>query len=82
MARTGKRKVSAAKPQFGNNRSHSMKATRRQWKPNMQSKRLYVPELGRFVRVRVSAKEIRTIDKIGLAAYLKRRGLTLKSISE
>lgn len=81
MARTGKRKVSAAKPQFGNNRSHSMKATRRQWKPNMQSKRLYVPELGRSVRVRVSAKEMRTIDKIGLASFLKRRGLTLKSIS-
>lgn len=82
MARTGKRKVSAAKPQFGNNRSHSMKATRRQWKPNMQSKRLYVPELGKFVRVRVSAKEIRTIDKIGLPEFLKRRGISLKSIAE
>lgn len=80
MARTGKRRISAAKPQFGNNRSHSMKATRRQWKPNMQSKRLYVPELKRFVRIRVSAKEIKTIDKIGLPEFLKRRGISLNSL--
>ena len=80
MARTHKRRVSAAKPQFGNNRSHSLKATRRKWKPNMQSKRLYVPELKGFVRVKVSAKELKTIDKIGLTAFLKRRGISLNRL--
>jgi large subunit ribosomal protein L28 len=68
------------KPQFGNNRPFSLKATRRMWKPNLQYKRLYVPELGETVRVRVTAKEIKTIDKIGLNEFLKRQGKRLKDI--
>lgn len=76
-----KRKISAVKPQFGNNRSHSLKATRRQFKPNYQSKRLWVPELDKFVRVTVTASELRTIDKIGLRTFLKRQGLTLNDIA-
>jgi large subunit ribosomal protein L28 len=75
-----KRKISAVKPQFGNNRSHSLKATRRQFKPNYQSKRLWVSELNRFVRVTVTAGELRTIDKIGLPAFLKQRGMTVKDL--
>lgn len=80
MARSPKRSISGAKPQFGNNRSHSMKAIRRKFKANMQNKRIFVPELGKSVRVRVSTSEIRTIDKIGLREFLKRRGLTLKNV--
>ncbi len=76
-----KRKISAVKPQFGNNRSHSLKATRRQFRPNYQSKRLWVPELGRFVRVTVTAKELRTIDKIGLHQFLKRRNMTVQELA-
>ena len=49
-----KRKISTVKPQFGNNRSHSLKATRRQFKPNYQSKRLWVSELDKYVRVKVN----------------------------
>jgi large subunit ribosomal protein L28 len=78
MARN--RKISGVTPQFGNNRSHSLKATRRQFKPNYQNKRLWVPELDRFVRVKVTAGEIRTIDKIGLPEFLKRRGLTVNDL--
>ena len=70
----GKRKITQVKPQFGNNRSHSMKATRRQFKPNIQSKRIWVPEAGRFVRVQVTAQELKTIDKIGLDEFMKRQG--------
>lgn len=75
-----KRKITAVKPMFGNNRSHSLKATRRTFDPNIQTKRLYVPELDRFVRVRLTARELRTVDKIGLNAFLKRRGISLKSL--
>jgi ribosomal protein L28 len=52
-----KRKISAVIPQFGNNRSHSLKATRRQFKPNYQSKRLWIPEMKQFLRVKVTASE-------------------------
>jgi large subunit ribosomal protein L28 len=79
MARN-KRRVSAAKPQFGQNKPFSQKRTRRQFKPNMQRKRIFVPELGRTVRVRISTSELKTIDKIGLNAFLKRRGLSLKDV--
>ena len=75
-----KRKISAVTPQFGNNRSHSLKATRRQFKPNYQSKRLWAPELGRFVRVTVTAHELRTIDKIGLNQFLKQRNIALQDL--
>jgi large subunit ribosomal protein L28 len=72
-----KRRISTVTPQFGNNRSHSLKAVRRQFEPNYQSKRLWVPELDRFVRVKVTAGELRTIDKIGLNAFLKNQGRTV-----
>lgn len=76
----GKRKVTGVKPQFGNNRSHSLRATRRTWQPNIQNKRIYVPELKRSVRVQVTAGELRTIDKIGLVEFLKRQGRSIKSL--
>jgi large subunit ribosomal protein L28 len=76
----GKRKVTGVKPQFGNNRSHSLKATRRKWKPNLQSKRFYFAEEDQWVRLKVTAKEIKTIDKIGVHEFLKRQGRTVKSV--
>ena len=75
-----RRSISTIKPQFGNNRSHSLKATRRQFRPNSQNKRLWVPELERFVRVRVTARELRTIDKIGLQEFMARQGRSVKEL--
>lgn len=48
-------------PQFGNNRSFSMKATRRKFKPNLQSIRLM--EGQRYVRKTVCTKCIKTLAK-------------------
>jgi large subunit ribosomal protein L28 len=77
---SSKRKISAVKPQFGNNRSHSLKSTRRQFRPNYQSKRLWVPELDRYIRVTITAGELRTIDKIGLPEFLKRRNMSVQDL--
>ena len=79
MART-RRKLSNAKPQFGNYKSFSQKRTRRKFMPNMQNKRVFVPELGRMVRLRISTSELKTLDKIGIHAFLKRRGLSVNSL--
>ncbi len=49
-------------PQFGNRRSHSMKATKRQFKPNIQTVRVY--EDGKFVRKKLCAKCIKTLAKV------------------
>lgn len=76
----GKRKITGVKPMFGQSRSKAFNTVKRKFKPNLQNKRIYVPELDRFVRVRVTAKEIKTIDKIGLQEFCKRRGVKFESL--
>ena len=73
--------ISGKGPQFGNNVSHSHKKTRKKWSANIISKRVYVPEEDRWVRVKVSTQMLRTIQKKGLLATLKDHGLTLKQVS-
>ncbi|HSR68915.1 MAG TPA: 50S ribosomal protein L28 [Acidobacteriota bacterium] len=68
-------------PLAGNRVSHSNKKTRRRQLPNLQSKRIWVEELNRFVRLRVSTRALRTISKKGLMRFLKDEGMTLKDIS-
>jgi large subunit ribosomal protein L28 len=46
----------------------------------VQDKRIYVPELGRMVKLRVSARALRTLNKKGLTAYLRAEGLSLNDI--
>ena len=56
----------------GNNVSHSKRRTKRRFYPNLQRKRFFIPEEDRWVTLRVSAKAIRTISKIGVLAAMKR----------
>ena len=58
--------------QFGNNISERNKGkTRRTWHPNIHRKRLWSDALGKFVQVKVQARVLRTIDKVGgLDEYL------------
>ncbi|GAB1421980.1 50S ribosomal protein L28 [Anaerolineales bacterium] len=75
-----KRNISGVKPMFGESRSKAFNTTKRKFTPNYQSKRIWVAELSRFVRVKITAKELKTIDKIGLPAFLKRRGISMESL--
>jgi len=68
---TGKRKLLAQ------NVSHSNIKTKRWQNVNIQTRRLWVPELGKFVVLKLTTRDIRTIDKIGLMAYAKRHGVKL-----
>ena len=61
---TGKRPVS------GNNVSHAHNKTKRRFVPNLHHKRFWVESESRFVRLRVSAKGMRIIDKKGIDAVL------------
>ena len=74
-------KLSGKGPLSGNNVSFSQKKTKRRFLPNIQSKRIYVPELDRHVRIKMSVRAMRTVDKIGLMPYLKKQGLTLKDVT-
>ena len=50
----------------GNNVSHAMNHTRRRFLPNLQNKRFWLAEENRWVRLRVSHKGMRIIDKHGI----------------
>ena len=74
-------KISKKGPLTGHNVSHANNKTKKRQLPNLQSKRIYVPEQDRWVRVRLSARALRTVTKKGLLAYLKDEGLTLKDVT-
>ncbi len=76
----GRRKITGVKPLFGQSRSKAYNTVKRQFKPNLQNKRIFVPELDRWVRVKITAKELKTIDKIGFNEFLKRRNVSLKTL--
>lgn len=67
---TGKRKLLAQ------NVSHSNIKTKRWQNVNIQTRRVFIPEEGRFVTLSLTTRDIRTIDKIGVSAFAKRYGKT------
>lgn len=62
--------VTGKAPVTGNNISHANNKTRRRFLPNLQQHRFWLESEKRFVRLRVSAKGIRIIDKRGIEAVL------------
>ncbi|MEV0197138.1 50S ribosomal protein L28 [Nonomuraea sp. NPDC050691] len=69
--------LTGAKPVFGNNVSHSHRRTPRRWNPNIQRRRYWLPSEGRYVRLTLSARAIKTIDRIGIdraVAQIRARG--------
>lgn len=67
-------------PLTGNRVSHSNKKTKRRQLPNLQAKRIYVPEMDRWVRVKLSTRALRTVTRQGLMSFLRKNGLTLKDV--
>lgn len=63
---------------YGNNVSHSKKTTRRRWEPNLKYKRVYLPEEGRWVRLRISAATIKTLTRKGMASVKKMKQRVLR----
>ena len=63
---TGKRPIT------GNNVSHSNRKTKRRFIPNIQSKRYFIPELDKWVTLKISTKAMRNINKLGIYEYLQR----------
>lgn len=62
--------VTGKGPVTGNNISPAHNKTRRRFLPNLQHHRFWVESEKRFVRLRVSAKGMRIIDKRGIEAVL------------
>ena len=58
--------VTGKKPATGNNVSHAKNRTRRRFLPNLHTHRFWVESENRFVKLRVSSKGMRIIDKKGI----------------
>lgn len=69
--------VTGKKPTYGNRVSHANNKTRRRFEPNLHTKRFWVPSENRFVTLKVSARAMRTINKLGIdrvLADLRKKG--------
>ncbi|MEQ8408809.1 MAG: 50S ribosomal protein L28 [Gammaproteobacteria bacterium] len=62
--------VTGKKPVTGNNVSHAHNKTRRRFSPNIHTHRFWVESENRFVKLRVSTKGMRIIDKVGIDVVL------------
>ena len=70
--------VTGKGPVTGNNVSHANNKTKRRFLPNLQYHRFWVESENRFVKLRVSTKGMRTIDKLGIdivLADIRRKGV-------
>ncbi len=70
--------ITGKKPMTGNAVSHSMRHTKRRQFPNLQTKRIWVPEEGRFIRMKICTKALKAMAKNGVSATLakaKRKGI-------
>ena len=63
---TGKRTM------VGNNVSHAKNKTKRKFYPNLHKKRFYLPEEDKWITLKVSTSALRTINKNGITAVLKK----------
>jgi len=69
--------LTGAQPRFGKTVSHSHRRTSRRFDPNVQRKRYWLPSEGRYVRLTLSTKGIKTVDVIGVeraVARIRARG--------
>ncbi|MBN1867293.1 50S ribosomal protein L28 [Candidatus Sumerlaeota bacterium] len=60
-----------------NNVSHSKRHTKRVQQANIVSKRLFIPSAKRWVRLRLSTSALRSIDRMGVEAFLKKHGYSI-----
>ena len=71
--------VTGKGPTTGNNVSHANNRTRRRFLPNLHTHRIWVESENRYVKLRLSKKGLRIIDRDGIDAVLKKiRGKGVK----
>ena len=64
--------ITGKRPRVGNSVSHANNKTKRKFYPNLQKKKFYLPEEDRWVTLKVSTSAIRTINKNGITAVIKK----------
>lgn len=64
--------ITKKKSKYGNNRSHSMNSTKRKFYPNLHFHRFWIESKKKFIKIRVSKKGLKIIDKYGIEKCLKK----------
>ncbi|VFP85640.1 50S ribosomal protein L28 [Buchnera aphidicola (Cinara pseudotaxifoliae)] len=64
--------VTKKKSMLGQNRSHAMNATKRKFSLNMQYHKFWLPEEKKRIKIRISAKGLRMINKFGIEEIYKK----------
>lgn len=72
--------ITGKRPLVGNKVSHSNNKTKMRQLPNLQYKRLWVPELNQFVRIRLSTRALRSISKMGFVPFCQKNGIDVISV--
>jgi large subunit ribosomal protein L28 len=62
--------VTGKKPLVGHNVSHSNRHTKRRFEINLRTKRFWLEDEKRWITLRISARGMRRIDKLGLATVV------------
>ena len=72
--------LSGKRANIANNVSHAHNKTKKRQSPNIQVKRIFLPEEGRYIRLHLSTRTIRTINQVGLAAYCKKNKIDFNAL--
>lgn len=65
--------LTGVKPTSGNHVSHAVNRSKRRILPNLQTKRVWNAETGKYITIRATARALRTLDKKGLRSMMKGR---------
>ena len=63
--------ITGKRPHVGNKVSHANNKSKRRFYPNLQTKRFFVPEEGKWITLKLSTTAIKTINIKGITAVLK-----------
>jgi len=65
---------------IGYNVSHANNKTKKRQNPNIQGKRIWLPELGRHIKLSLSTRAIRSINRLGLREFCKKLGVDYEAL--
>ncbi len=65
--------LTGKKPMFGHSVSHSNVKTKRRFNPNVRTKKIYIREIDTTIKVKLTNKAMRNMEKLGAYVYIKRQ---------
>ncbi len=74
--------ISGKRTDFGNTISHSHRKTRRKFKVNLVSRRVYIADENRYVRLKISTRMLKTLNKAGVKTLIKKYGQDLSVLKK